>query len=80
MSSRKRKGMLIKNTHGRSIRIKMTGRTINLSPGETQLITAEEVLDDNLRAHLQVRDVSIVRPAQDDEEEELRRQLGKADK
>jgi hypothetical protein len=75
MTTRKRKGMLIKNTNTQSVKIKMASRTINLAPGEEELVTAEEVLDETLRDFLQVRRVSIVRPALDEEENELRERL-----
>jgi len=67
--------MLIKNTNTQSVKIKMASRTINLAPGEEELVTAEEVLDETLRDFLQVRRVSIVRPALDEEENELRERL-----
>lgn len=66
--SRKRKGMLIKNTNRASVQIKMSSRTIFLGPGDEELLSAEEVLDNDLRAKLQIRAVSIVRPATDEEE------------
>jgi len=66
--NRKRKGMLIKNTDTSSVTIKMSQRTILLGPGEEELLTAEEVLDPDLRVKLQIRAVSIVRPATDEEE------------
>lgn len=75
MSDRKRKGMLIKNTNTRTVKIDMATRTIILEPGEEELVTAEEVLDATLRDFLQVRGVSIVRPARDEEEAELRERL-----
>lgn len=75
MSDRKRKGMLIKNTNARTVTIDMTTRTISLDPGEEELVTAEEVLDATLRDFLQVRGVSIVRPARDEEEAELKERL-----
>ncbi|MDA0874361.1 MAG: hypothetical protein O3C45_04780 [Bacteroidetes bacterium] len=75
MSIRKRKGMLIKNTNARTVQIDMATRTITLEPGEEELVTAEEVLDEALRDFLQVRGVSIVRPARDEEEAELRERL-----
>jgi hypothetical protein len=75
MAARKRKGMLIKNTNPRPVTIDMTSRSITLNPGDEELVTAEEVLDEALRDYLQVRGVSIVRPALDEEEEELKRQL-----
>ena len=75
MSNRKRKGMLIKNTNARTVTINMATRTISLDPGEEELVTAEEVLDETLRDFLQVRGVSIVRPAREEEEAELRERL-----
>jgi hypothetical protein len=60
--------MLIKNTNTASVQIKMSNRTILLGPGEEELLTAVEVLDPDLRAKLQIRAVSIVRPATDEEE------------
>lgn len=60
--------MLIKNTNTSSVLIAMTNRTVLLGPGDEELLTAEEVLDPDLRAKLQIRAVSIVRPATDEEE------------
>jgi len=68
MATRKRKGMLIKNTNTYSVEIAMKSREIRLAPGDEALLTAEEVLDPELRAKLQIRAVSIVRPATDEEE------------
>ncbi len=68
MATRKRKGMLIKNTNTYSVDIVMSTRSILLGPGEEKLLTAGEVLDPELRAKLQIRAVSIVRPATDEEE------------
>jgi hypothetical protein len=70
MATRKRKGMLIKNTNAYSVEIAMSTRTIRLGPGEQELLSAAEVLDPELRAQLQIRAVSIVRPATDEEEGE----------
>jgi hypothetical protein len=75
MTLRKRKGMLIKNTNPNLVVIEMATRTITLAPGDEELVTAEEVLDETLRDYLQVRGVSIVRPALDEEEAELRERL-----
>ena len=75
MATRKRKGMLIKNTNLRPVEIQMSSRLIRLTPGEEQFITAEEVRDASLREHLQVRGVSIVRPATEEEEEALKQRL-----
>ena len=68
MTTRRRKGMLIKNTNVYSVEIEMSTRTIRLGPGDEALLTAAEVLDPELRAKLQIRAVSIVRPATDEEE------------
>lgn len=67
--------MLIKNTNAQTVKINMATRTISLDPGEEELVTAEEVLDSTLRDFLQVRGVSIVRPARDEEEAELKERL-----
>ena len=67
--------MLIKNTNPQTVTIKMSTRKITLAPGDEELITAEEVLDESLRDHLQIRGVSIVRPALEEEEAELRERL-----
>ena len=71
----KRRGMLIKNTNPRSVEIQMATRRVRLDPGEEQFITAEEVRDVALRENLQVRAVSIVRPATEVEDQELLRRL-----
>lgn len=70
--------MWIKNTHARPVVIEMKTRTLQLGSGEELLVSAEEVLDATLRAHLQVRAVSIVRPSTDEEEEALLRELSGA--
>lgn len=75
MADRKRKGMLIKNTNPRKVQIRMATRSITLSPGEERFVTAEEVLDDTLRSYLQIRGVSIVRPASEEEEAQLKQEL-----
>jgi len=68
--------MVIKNADPfvRSIRLK--GRTLTLEPGETTPITAEEVMDPVLRDLLQTRDLAIVRPNTEKEENALRKSLG----
>ncbi|SHK48377.1 hypothetical protein [Rhodothermus profundi] len=75
MASRKRRGMIIKNTNDVPVEIPMSTRTIRLKPGEEAFLTAEEVRDPVLREKLQVRAVSIVRPTTEEEEEQLRQQL-----
>ena len=78
-----RRGMLIKNTNDRAVKIEMKTRQISLKPGEEKFITAEEVRDEELRAKLQIRAISIVRPSTEAEEamlikeiEELVEQVG----
>lgn len=71
-----RRGMIIKNTNDRPVDIEMARRTITVNPGEEKMITAEEVRDPMLRQKLQIRAISIVRPATEDEEIQLRDMLG----
>ena len=73
--AKQRRGMLIKNTNTRSVKIDMKTRSLRLNPGEEKLITAEEVRDSALREKLQVRAISIVRPSTETEEEELMKEL-----
>ncbi len=73
--SRKRKGMVIKNTKERTIEVTLATRSLVLHPGEEYLITADEVKDPVLREKLQVRAISIVRPTTDDEEDAVQRLL-----
>ena len=75
MVSRQRRGMLIKNTNTSTVSVVMQSRTIVMAPGDEALVTAEEVQDSGLRDHLQVRGVSIVRPATEGEETELKQAL-----
>ena len=75
MATRKRKGMWIKNSHTKPVEIEMSTRKVQLAPGQKLLISAEEVRDSTLRAKLQVRAISIVRPSTDDEEEALKKEL-----
>ena len=77
--AKKRRGMFIKNTNTRPVEIAMATRTIRLDPGQERLITAEEVRDATLREHLQVRAINIVRPATEEEEDALERELGGSD-
>ena len=76
MTTRQRRGMIIKNTHLKPVEINMKTRTIVVEPGQEMLLTAEEVRDPVLREHLQVRSVSIVRPATEEEEQEFRKEQG----
>lgn len=70
--AKKRRGMIVKNTNERAVEIQMSTRLLRVEPGEEQAITADEVRDPVLRENLQVRSVSIVRPATPEEEEALR--------
>ncbi|PEN14615.1 hypothetical protein CRI94_06225 [Longibacter salinarum] len=76
MADRERRGMLIKNTGTESVTVVMDTRTIDIGAGEETFITPEEVRDDALREALQVRTISIVRPATKQEDLTLREQLG----
>ena len=67
--------MLIKNTNDRTVEIEMKTRDISLKSGEEKFITAEEVRDEALRAKLQVRAISIVRPSTEEEESVLMTEL-----
>ena len=78
MITRKRKGMVIKNTNTYVVNLAMETRTIAVAPGASYAVTSEEVLDADLRAKLQVRDLSIVRPTTDEEETELRATLAES--
>ncbi len=73
--SRKRKGMIVKNTEERSVEIKLATRTLVIHPGEEYPVSADEVRDPVLRENLQVHTISIVRPATEAEEDELQRLL-----
>lgn len=68
--------MIIKNTDDRPVEIKMATRRITVHPGQERMITAEEVRDPTLRQSLQIRSISIVRPATEEEEKALREELG----
>lgn len=65
----KRRGMIIKNVSEKPVKIRLTERILDFSPGDEKLVTAEEVRDPVLRQNLQVRSVAIVRPASEKEEE-----------
>ncbi len=73
--SRKRKGMIVKNTEERSVAIKLATRTLVIHPGEEYVLAAVEVKDPVLRENLQVHTISIVRPMTEAEEDELQRLL-----
>ncbi len=67
MADKIRKGMIIKNTDTESVVLRMTSRQLTINPGDERFVTAEEVRDPTLRESLQVRAISIVRPATDKE-------------
>ncbi|HYE59350.1 MAG TPA: hypothetical protein VD948_12635 [Rhodothermales bacterium] len=73
---RQRRGMWIKNTNERSVELVLGTRTIRLEPGDETAVTPDEVRDPNMREHLQVRTVVIVRPTTPEEEETLTAELG----
>ncbi len=67
--------MLIKNSGTRTVRISMASREVVMEPGEEALIAPQEVLDPKLREALQVREISIVRPATTEEDQALQERL-----
>ena len=67
--------MLIKNTDDEPVRVPMATRVMHIGPGEEKFITAEEVRDPVLRESLQLRAISIVRPATEEESKDLRERL-----
>jgi hypothetical protein len=75
MADRERRGMLIKNTGTEPVTVTMDTRTLTVDPGKEEFITPEEVRDDRLREALQVRTISIVRPATKQEDLTLRERL-----
>lgn len=76
MATRKRKGMIIKNTGKQSVDVAMATRTLTLGGGEEAPITSEEVRDVQLRELLQIRAINIVRPMTEEEEGDLIVSLG----
>lgn len=70
-----RRGMIVKNTNDRPVEIEMATRRLRVDPGEEKMITSDEVRDTTLRQKLQVRAISIVRPATEEEEAALRDSL-----
>ncbi len=79
MADRERRGMLIKNSGTRSVRIEMASRSVEMGPGDEVFISPEEVLDPKLREALQLREITIVRPATTEEDVALRDQLESQD-
>lgn len=66
---RVRRGMLIKNISEQPITIEMETRDLEMEAGEETMITPDEVLDPTFRHHLQIRSVTIVRPATEEDED-----------
>lgn len=75
MATRVRRGMRIKNLGERPLTIRMGTRKLSLQPGEEAPITPEEVRDQVLRDHLQLRTIAIVRPTTPEEDEELKQRM-----
>mgnify|MGYP006428202027 CR=1 FL=1 len=75
MADRERRGMLIKNTGTRHVRVEMATRAVEIGPGDEVFITPEEVLDPKLREALQIREIAIVRPATSEEDQALKERL-----
>jgi hypothetical protein len=75
MAIRVRRGMLIKNLGERPLSIRMGTRKLSLQPGEEAPITPQEVRDQILRDHLQMRTIAIVRPSTPEEDEELKQRM-----
>jgi hypothetical protein len=71
MATRKRKGMIIKNTGKQPVEVAMATRTITLDGAQESPITSEEVRDVRLRELLQIRAINIVRPLTEEEEHDL---------
>lgn len=69
MGDKVRKGMIIKNTDDRPVTLEMNTRDLTVGPGQERFISAEEVRDPVLRENLQVRSITIVRPATMEETE-----------
>lgn len=75
MSTRIRRGMLIKNLGTESLTIRMISRKLTLGPGDEAALTPDEVRDPVMRENLQVRTIAIVRPTTPEEDEELQNRL-----
>lgn len=63
--------MLIKNISEKPLSIDMETRTLEMKAGEEKMITPDEVLDPTFRHHLQIRSVTIVRPATEEDEKKF---------
>ena len=73
--TRKRKGMIIKNTDTEAMSGELEPRVLHLPPGGSGPITSEEVMDPSLRDLLQTRQLAIVRPITPAEEIVVRGEL-----
>ena len=76
MIARHRKGMIIKNTNKKAISVKLEGRRIEIPAGGTVPVTSQEVMDNALRDLLQIRELAIVRPLTEEENEEVQEKFG----
>ncbi|MBN8588342.1 MAG: hypothetical protein J0L94_08465 [Rhodothermia bacterium] len=70
-----RRGMLVKNLLEHSIEIKLSARTLLLEAGEEAIVTPGEAREENLREHLQLRTVAVVRPSTAEEEAHVARAM-----
>ncbi len=77
MIARHRKGMIIKNTNKKAITVRLEGREIDIPAGGTVPVTSQEVMDNALRDLLQVRELAIVRPLTEEENEEVEEKFGR---
>lgn len=75
MADRDRRGMLIKNNGDEEVQVSMASRTLEIDPGEEKFLTPEEVRDPTLREALQERNISIVRPATEAEDETIQERI-----
>lgn len=75
MIPRKRKGMIIKNTNKKPLTVKLKHREIRLPPGGMAPITSDEVMENAMRDLLQVRQLAIVRPLTEQENQEVESQF-----
>jgi hypothetical protein len=78
MPRRPRRGIFITNTGQDPVTVSMAARDVRVDPGRNVQITATEVRDPAMRDALQLRAISIVRPATEEEEQALRARLSDA--
>jgi hypothetical protein len=78
MSRRPRRGIFITNTSQDPVTVSLAARDVRVDPGCNVQVTATEVRDPAMRDALQLRAISIVRPATEEEEQALRVRLSNA--